>query len=490
MGCCESDGVGHVAHQAPVGGSADQELMQGGVPLDAGTDQTPRQGCAQDRDESSRRPHVADGTGSAWVIPITGLGHAERVQHARADALLEGAARRRCDDFAGEQVPDVGVGRPAAHGPFGRSVLRDDLAQERGVFWLVVATHPSDRQRIAEACGVGQEVTRGGVAVPVAATVARQVVVDGCVDVEDAVGMEAHGGRGGGDLRHREPGVLVLGAGDPTRVQVRVPDCAGVQETFGSGDREGHAGDLAARGDGPHDLACLVCVVGPRFDAGPFAVAVIGIHAMALSLVSGERDEVLVLTSRMSRWVRPMRCRATRATPAVSSTTATRAASFRPSPSTRAATTPSSLLVRLKTVWSNATARMLSRVPRRNTPIISRTSVETMSSVTSAVMRDPAEKLPMKCRGMCASANVTDGSAARTSTVQVAPIRRRNMRFTSLATPGRPSAVHVTHMAAGRSATKTSRTEAMRSVSRLCACSSQPLGITPWLAMIGTDITG
>ena len=68
---------------------------------------------------------------------------------------------------------------------------------------------------------------------------------------------------------------------------------------------------------------------------------------------------------------------------------------------------PSSLLLRLKRVWTSATARMLSRVPRKNTPSINRTSAQTMSSVTSAVVSEPIEKSPMKCSGMWISANGT-----------------------------------------------------------------------------------
>ena len=75
---------------------------------------------------------------------------------------------------------------------------------------------------------------------------------------------------------------------------------------------------------------------------------------------------------------------------------------------------PSSLLLRLKRVWTSATARMLSWVPRRNTPIINRTIAQTMSSVTSAVVSEPIEKLPMKCSGMWISAN---GTAVRSAAV-------------------------------------------------------------------------
>ena len=68
-----------------------------------------------------------------------------------------------------------------------------------------------------------------------------------------------------------------------------------------------------------------------------------------------------------------------------------RPASLRPSPSTSAATMPSSLLLRLKRVCSTATARMLPPVPRRNTPIMSRSIAQTMSKVTSAPARDSIE---------------------------------------------------------------------------------------------------
>ena len=52
--------------------------------------------------------------------------------------------------------------------------------------------------------------------------------------------------------------------------------------------------------------------------------------------------------------------------------------------------------------------------PAQEHPSINRTIAQTMSSVTSAVVSEPIEKLPMKCSGMWTSAN---GTAVRSAAV-------------------------------------------------------------------------
>ena len=85
-------------------------------------------------------------------------------------------------------------------------------AAQRGVLVLVLGPHPSDRQGVGEPGGVGEQLAGRGVAVPRVRPVARQDLADGGVEVEHAVGVQPHGGRGRGDLGHREPGVLVIDA--------------------------------------------------------------------------------------------------------------------------------------------------------------------------------------------------------------------------------------------------------------------------------------
>ena len=68
----------------------------------------------------------------------------------------------------------------------------------------------------------------------------------------------------------------------------------------------------------------------------------------------------------------------------------------------------------VETVCTSATARMLSRVPRRTTPSRSRTKTLTMSKVTRAVASNSGVKSPMKCSGMWMSAK---GIAVRTAAI-------------------------------------------------------------------------
>ena len=216
VGGCESDGVGGGADEAAVGGAIDQEGVQGGVSLDAGTHDPAGQQCAKERDCNARGAHVPDGARSIVVVVVPGLLHAERVQHAVTDAGLDGGAGGGGDHLAGQEVPDVGVGGPGAHGTLGGAVLGDDPGQESRVGRLVGGPDPPNRERVAEPGRVAQQLAGRGVAVRGVCPVVGQVGADGCVDVEDSFGMQPHGRGGGGDLRHGEPRVLVVDGRGPT----------------------------------------------------------------------------------------------------------------------------------------------------------------------------------------------------------------------------------------------------------------------------------
>ena len=116
VGGCEPDRVGGGADETAVGGAIDQEGVQGGVSLDAGTHDPAGQQCAKERDCNAWGAHVPDGARSIRVVVVPGLLHAERVQHTVADAGLDGGAGGGGDHLAGQEVPDVGVGGSSAHG--------------------------------------------------------------------------------------------------------------------------------------------------------------------------------------------------------------------------------------------------------------------------------------------------------------------------------------------------------------------------------------
>ena len=89
-----------------------------------------------------------------------------------------------------------------------------------------------------------------------------------------------------------------------------------------------------------------------------------------------------------------------------------------------------------------------------------------------------------------ANVRVNPGSPARTMTHHRAPICHRRILRPRERTPSAPSVAQVTHRAAGSRPRSTPRTEAIRSASTPAVCGIQPSGMTPWLAMIGSDITG
>ena len=192
------------------------------------------------------------------MVVVSGLRHAERIQDAVADAGLDGAAGGGGDHLAGQEVPDVGVGGPGAHGVLGVSVLGDDAGQESRVGGLVGGPDPPNREGVAEPRRVAQQLARRGVAVPGVCPVVGQVGADGRVDIEDPFGMQPHGRGGGGDLRHGEPRVLVVDGRGPT-IQPGPRSRRRRRTATGPGwRRRPTSRGSCRRSDGFHDLAGLV----------------------------------------------------------------------------------------------------------------------------------------------------------------------------------------------------------------------------------------
>ena len=95
--------------------------------------------------------------------------------------------------------PDrIAVGAATPHHPAKQSLRLRSFGRGK--------VRPADRQRIAEAGGMGEQLPHGGLPVPGCLQVVH-VLPDRGVQVEATLVGEPKGGRGGHDLGHREPQV-------------------------------------------------------------------------------------------------------------------------------------------------------------------------------------------------------------------------------------------------------------------------------------------
>jgi hypothetical protein len=132
--------------------------------------------------------------------------HADGPQHRLLDVGLERHASRRGDDLPERQVSDVGVSRRLSHRVAVGVATLHHLAEQslRLGSFRSGKVRPADRQRVAEAGGVGEQLPHGGLPKTGRFQVVH-VLPNRGVQIEATLVGEPKGGGGGHDLGHREP---------------------------------------------------------------------------------------------------------------------------------------------------------------------------------------------------------------------------------------------------------------------------------------------